>query len=137
MKQGRVLDGVELEWALAYKEGQGRSERQAFHVAEAARLGHPKSRLALTIAKAHEAEAGGDFENAKFFHTEAASLGEVESMLTLIEYYGQPDLLGAGYGYTYPSYLAATSVRVHSVFITREEFMPIRNTMTIKAGRCT
>ena len=50
MKQGRVLDGVELEWALAYKEGQGRAERQAFHVAEAARLGHPKARLALTIA---------------------------------------------------------------------------------------
>ena len=39
LKQGRPLQGIELEWALAYERERMQAERHAYHLAEA-KLGH-------------------------------------------------------------------------------------------------
>jgi len=52
MEQGRDLDGVQLEWATAYKTQLLNAEREALHLDEAARLGWPDARLDLALEKA-------------------------------------------------------------------------------------
>lgn len=93
LKQGRELQGIELEWALAYGEGKGRAERYGFHFAEAARLGHRDARLAFAIEGAHQAESEDDFDSAKRCYLEAAALGDIDAMRSLIEEYDQANLM--------------------------------------------
>ncbi|HGS7893554.1 hypothetical protein N0590_18330 [Pseudomonas aeruginosa] len=89
LKQGRPLQGIELEWALAYERERMQAERHAYHLAEAAKLGHRAARLARAVNGAHNAEGEEDFEEAKQCYLEAAELGDVEAMLELIEVYDQ------------------------------------------------
>lgn len=89
LKQGRPLQGIELEWALAYERERMQAERHAYHLAEAAKLGHRAARLARAVNGAHNAESEEDFEEAKQFYLEAAEQGDVEAMLELIEVYDQ------------------------------------------------
>ena len=89
LKRGRPLQGIELEWALAYERAQMQVERHAFHLAEAAKLGHRAARLERAIDGAHDAEGEEDFEEARRCYQEAAALGDVEAMLELIEVYDQ------------------------------------------------
>ncbi|NWL79593.1 hypothetical protein DM872_22345 [Pseudomonas taiwanensis] len=92
LAQGRELTGIELEWALAYKENTSKEERQTFHLQEAARLGYGAAQLELALDAAQEAEAKGDFEGAKRWYTEAASLGDVDAMRALIDEYDEHNL---------------------------------------------
>ncbi|MCM8593535.1 hypothetical protein NFO98_31285, partial [Pseudomonas aeruginosa] len=89
LKQGRPLQGIELEWALAYERERMQAERHAYHLAEAAKLGHRAARLARAVNGAHNAEGEEDFEVAKQCYLEAAELGDIEAMLELIEVYDQ------------------------------------------------
>ncbi len=57
MEQGRDLDGVQLEWAIAYKTQLLNAEREARHLNEAARLGWD-----LALDKAQLAVHQGDHE---------------------------------------------------------------------------
>lgn len=84
MKQGRDLDGVQLEWATAYKTHLLNAEREALHLNEAARLGWADARLDIALEKAQRAEHRGDHEQAEHWYKEAAGLGHVEAMRSLV-----------------------------------------------------
>ncbi|MCF7200685.1 hypothetical protein [Pseudomonas oligotrophica] len=92
MLQGRQLTGIELEWAMAYRQQVSDSEREAFHLREAASLGCSEARLELSLCSAYEAEETNDFEAAKRSYAEAASLGDVDAMRALIYTYDQSNL---------------------------------------------
>lgn len=81
LAQGRELAGVELEWALAYRDKLSKAEREAFHLQEATRLGY---------GAAQQAEA--DFESSKQRHAEAAALGDGDAMRALIYEYDKENL---------------------------------------------
>ena len=83
MEQGRDLDGVQLEWATAYKIHLLNAEREALHLNEAARLGCADARLDLALEKAQRAEHQGDHGQAEHWYKEAAGLGHVEAMRSL------------------------------------------------------
>ncbi|PAV47374.1 hypothetical protein CK486_14050 [Pseudomonas sp. HAR-UPW-AIA-41] len=83
MEQGRDLDGVQLEWAMAYKTQLLNAEREALHLNEAARLGWADARLDLAFDKAQLAVHQGDHEEAEHWFKEAAGLGDVEAMRSL------------------------------------------------------
>ncbi|WP_319176857.1 hypothetical protein [Pseudomonas aeruginosa] len=89
LKQGRPLQGIELEWALAYEREQMQAERHAFHLAEAAKLGHRAARLERAGGGAYGEDGEEDFEEVRQCYLEAAELGDVEAMLELIEVYDQ------------------------------------------------
>ncbi|PKF70762.1 hypothetical protein CW360_11525 [Pseudomonas fluvialis] len=84
MEQGRDLDGVQLEWATAYKAHLLNAEREALHLNEAARLGWADARLDIALEKAQRAEHRGDHEQAEHWYKEAAGLGHVEAMRSLV-----------------------------------------------------
>ncbi len=92
LEQGHELNGVELEWALAYKKNRSFPQREAFHLQEAARLGHVDAQLEQAHVALQEAEQSGDFDGAKHWYKEAAVLGDVGAMRTLIEVYDQQNL---------------------------------------------
>ena len=83
MEQGRDLDGVQLEWATAYKTQLLNAEREALHLNEAARLGWADARLDIALDKAQRAEHRGDHGQAEHWYKEAAGLGHVEAMRSL------------------------------------------------------
>lgn len=83
MEQGRDLDGVQLEWATAYKTQLLNAEREALHLNEAARLGWADARLDIALDKAQRAEHRGDHGQAGHWYKEAAGLGHVEAMRSL------------------------------------------------------
>ncbi|PTU79107.1 hypothetical protein DBO86_10535 [Pseudomonas indoloxydans] len=83
MEQGRDLDGVQLEWATAYKTQLLNAEREALHLNEAARLGWADARLDLALDKAQLAVDRDDHEQAEHWFKEAAGLGDVEAMRSL------------------------------------------------------
>lgn len=83
MEQGRDLDGVQLEWATAYKTQLLNAEREALHLTEAARLGWADARLDIALDKAQRAEHRGDHGQAEHWYKEAAALGHVEAMRSL------------------------------------------------------
>lgn len=56
-QQGRVLTGVEKEWADAYAQQLARAEKHAYHLQEAARLGHQQALL----------DRAGWFDDPSFF----------------------------------------------------------------------
>ncbi|EIK55107.1 hypothetical protein YO5_20137 [Stutzerimonas stutzeri TS44] len=84
MEQGRDLDGVQLEWAAAYKTHLLNAEREALHLNEAACLGWADARLDIALEKAQRAEHRGDHEQAEHWYKEAAGLGHVEAMRSLV-----------------------------------------------------
>lgn len=77
---------------MAYQQQEWDSEREAFHLQEAARLGCSEARLELSLCSAYEAEKTNDFEAAKRSYAEAASLGDVDAMRALIYTYDQSNL---------------------------------------------
>jgi len=84
MEQGRDLDGVQLEWATAYKTHLLNTEREALHLTEAARLGWADARLDIALDKAQRAEHRGDHGQAEHWYKEAAGLGHVDAMRSLV-----------------------------------------------------
>lgn len=84
MEQGRELEAVQLEWALAYKDGMLNSEREGLHLGEAARLGWLDARLDIALDRAQRAEDQDDLEQARHWYGEAAGLGDIESMSKLV-----------------------------------------------------
>jgi len=84
MEQGRDLDGVQLEWATAYKIQLLNAEREVLHLNEAARLGWADARLDIALEKAQRAEHRGDHGQAEHWYKEAAGLGHVEAMRSVV-----------------------------------------------------
>lgn len=84
MEQGRDLDGVQLEWAIAHKAQLLNVEQEALHLNEAARLGWADARLDIALEKAQHAEHRGDHGQAEHWYKEAAGLGNVEAMRFLV-----------------------------------------------------
>ncbi|MFN9529639.1 MAG: hypothetical protein ACK561_02270 [Pseudomonadaceae bacterium] len=84
MEQGRDLDGVQLEWATAYKTQLLNAEREALHLNEAASLGWADAKLDIALDKAQRAEHRGDHGQAEHWYKEAAGLGHVEAMRSLV-----------------------------------------------------
>lgn len=84
MEQGRDLDGVQLEWATAYKTHLLNTEREALHLTETARLGWADARLDIALEKAQRAEHRGDHGQAEHWYKEAAGLGHVDAMRSLV-----------------------------------------------------
>lgn len=84
MEQGRELEGVQLEWAKTYEERLLNAEREELHLKESARLGWADARLDTALKSAQEAENHGNLEDAAHWYKEAAALGHVEAMRSLI-----------------------------------------------------
>ncbi len=112
-QQGRLLTGVEKEWADEYATNLARSEKSARHLREAARLGQqdalldladrfddpaffeqaaPHSNVDPTVV-AEIAQRLGRYGDAKKWLTIAAEAGDTEAMRQLIEEYDQRDLV--------------------------------------------
>jgi len=111
-KNGRVLDGVQKEWADEYAEMIASDAKYEFHLREAGRLGNEQALLDLAekfddpsffeIAKkghghdplrvAEIAEKLDRFDDVYHWLTIAAEAGDVESMRRLIEEFDQDDL---------------------------------------------
>lgn len=83
MEQGRELEGVQLEWATAYKERLLNAERKELHLKQSARLGWADARLDIALENAQRAEQRGEFGQAEHWYKEAAGLGHVEAMRSL------------------------------------------------------
>lgn len=111
-QQGRVLTGVEKEWAEAHASRLAHAEKYAHHLREAGRLGHQDALLDLAdrfddptffeqarhgvdadpAAIAAIAERMGRPADARHWLTLAAESGDTEAMLQLIEEYDHGDL---------------------------------------------
>ncbi|MFV0601890.1 MAG: hypothetical protein ACK5NE_08745 [Brachymonas sp.] len=111
-QSGRVLSGVEKEWADAYGANLARSEKYEYHLREAARLGHQDALLDLAdqfddpaffeqvgdpvnadlALVADIAERLGRPHDARKWLTAAAEAGDSEAMRQLIEEYDRDDL---------------------------------------------
>ncbi len=112
-QQGRLLTGVDNEWADDYATSLARSEKHAHHLREAARLGQHDALLELAdrfedpaffeqasphsnanpTVVAEIAQRLGRHGDAKKWLTIAAEAGDTEAMRQLIEEYDQPDLV--------------------------------------------
>ena len=112
-QQGRVLIGVEKEWAEAFEAGLTRTEKYLRHLREAGRLGNQHALLDLAdrfddpfffeqshrdvgadpAAVAAIAERMGRSADAKHWLTIAAERGNTDAMLQLIEEHDKDDLL--------------------------------------------
>ena len=112
-QQGRLLIGVEKEWAEAYEAGLTRTEKYLRHLREAGRLGDQHALLELAdrfddplffeqsrrdvgadpAAVAAIAERMGRPADAKYWLTVAAERGDTDAMFQLIEEHDQDDLL--------------------------------------------
>jgi hypothetical protein len=112
-QQGRLLTGVEKEWADDYVTNLARSEKNAHHLREAARLGQQDALLELAdrfedpaffeqasphsnanpTVVAEIAQRLGRHGDAKKWLTIAAEAGDTEAMRQLIEEYDQRDLV--------------------------------------------
>lgn len=83
MEQGSELEGVQLEWAMAYRKQLLNAEREGLHLKEAARLGWVDAKLDIALENAQRAEHRGDHGQAEHWYKEAAELGHVEAMRSL------------------------------------------------------
>ena len=110
-RQGRVLTGVEKEWADAHAARLTQAEKYAHHLREAGRLGNQHALLDLAerfgdpsffaqprhdvgadpAAVAEIAERLGRVADAKHWLTVAAESGDTDAMLRLIEEHDQGD----------------------------------------------
>lgn len=111
-QQGRVLTGVEKEWAEAHEARLAQAEKYSRHLREASRLGNQDALLDLAdrfddpsffeqsrhgvdadpAAIAAIAERMGRTSDAKHWLTLAAERGDTDAMLQLIEEHDQGDL---------------------------------------------
>jgi TPR repeat protein len=111
-QQGRVLTGVEKEWAEAHESRLAHAEKYAHHLKEAGRLGHQDALLDLAerfddpsffeqpghdvdvdpAAVAAIAERMGRPADARHWLTRAAESGDTDAMLQLIEEHDQGDI---------------------------------------------
>ena len=111
-KAGRILTGVEKEWAAAYEDHLAVSQKYVHHLRAAAALGEPNALLDLAdqfddpsffelgidrvisnpVSVAEIAERLDRPEDAKRWLTVAAERGEIDVMRQLIEGYDQSDL---------------------------------------------
>jgi hypothetical protein len=111
-KAGRILTGVEKEWATAYEAHLAMSQQYVHHLRAAAALGEPNALLDLAdqfndptffelgidrvisnpVSVAEIAERLDRPEDAKRWLTMAAESGETDAMRQLIETYDQSDL---------------------------------------------
>jgi len=112
-KQGRALTGVEKEWADEYAQHLEESEKHAFHLREAGRLGNSSALLELAelfhdasyfdaakasgitddpISVAELAESLGREEDAKHWLTVAAEAGDTDAMRRLIDDFEHGDV---------------------------------------------
>jgi hypothetical protein len=111
-KQGRVLTGVEKEWADDYAKKIVNDEKYEFHLREAARLGDEHALLDLAerfgnpsffdkvknienhdpLRAADIAEELGREEDVRHWLTIAAEAGDIDSMRRLIEEFDKDDL---------------------------------------------
>jgi hypothetical protein len=111
-KAGRILTGVEKEWAAAYEAHLAVSQKYVHHLRAAAALGEPNALLDLAdqfndptffelgidrvisnpVSVAEIAERLDRPEDAKRWLTVAAERGEIDVMRQLIEGYDQSDL---------------------------------------------
>lgn len=112
MQQGRVLTGVEKEWAEAHAYRLAQAEKYAHHLKAAGRLGHQDALLDLAdrfddpsffeqscldidadpAAVADIAERMGRPADVRHWLTIAAENGDTDAMLQLIEDYDHMDL---------------------------------------------
>ncbi|MES2015077.1 MAG: hypothetical protein V4484_01170 [Pseudomonadota bacterium] len=112
-QQGRLLTGVEKEWAEAYEARLTRTENYLRHLREAGRLGNQHALLDLAdgfddpsffeqshrdvdadpAAVAAIAERMGRSADSKHWLTVAAERGDTDAMLQLIEEHDRDDLL--------------------------------------------
>jgi hypothetical protein len=128
-QQGRVLTGVEKEWAEAYEARLTQAEKYLRHLREAGRLGNQHALLDLAdrfddpsyfeqsrrdvgadpAAVAAIAERMGRTADAKHWLTVAAESGNTDAMLQLIEEHDQGDLLRC-WTWVYLSQLVGTDL---------------------------
>jgi hypothetical protein len=112
-KNGRILKGVEKQWADAYKNKMANDEKYEFHLREAGRLGHEEALLDLAerfddpaffekvkASPGHDpsrvveiAESLGRDKDIHAWLTIAAESGDIYAMRRLIEEFDQNDLM--------------------------------------------
>lgn len=139
-QQGRVLTGVEKEWAEAHASRLAHAEKYAHHLREAGRLGHQDALLDLAerfddpsffeqtrrdvdadpAAVAAIAERMGRLADARHWLTLAAESGDTDAMLQLIEEYDHGDLLRC-WMWMYLSQLLGTDLAKNAHYAINED----------------
>lgn len=139
-QQGRVLTGVEKEWADAHAARLTKAEKYARHLREAGRLGNQHALLDLAerfgdpsffeqprhdvdadpSAIAEIAERLGRVADAKQWLTVAAESGDTDAMLRLIEEHDQSDLARC-WTWVYLSRLVGTDLTKDAHYAINED----------------
>ncbi|MBL0419794.1 hypothetical protein JI739_05470 [Ramlibacter sp. AW1] len=139
-QQGRVLTGVEKEWADAHAGRLTQAERYGRHLREAGRLGNQHALLDLAerfgdpsffeqphhdvgadpSAVAEIAERLGRVTDAKHWLTVAAESGDTDAMLRLIEEHDQSDLARC-WTWVYLSRLVGTDLSKDAHYAINED----------------
>ncbi len=139
-QQGRVLTGVEKEWAEAHEARLTQAEKYTRHLQEAGRLGNQHALLDLAesfdnpsffeqprrdvdadpAAIAAIAERMGRAADAKHWLTVAAKSGDTDAMLQLIEEHDQSDLLRC-WTWVYLSKLVGTDLTKDAYYAINED----------------
>lgn len=139
-QQGRVLTGVEKEWAEAHEARLTQAEKYTRHLREAGRLGNQHALLDLAesfddpsffeqprrdvdadpAAVAAIAERMGRAADAKHWLTVAAESGDTDAILQLIEEHDQGDLLRC-WTWVYLSKLVGTDLTEDAHYAINED----------------
>lgn len=139
-QQGRVLSGVEKEWADTYAARLTQAEKHARHLREAGRLGNQYALLDLAerfgdpsffeqprqdvgadpSAIAEIAERLGRMADAKHWLTSAAESGDTNAMLRLIKEHDQGDLARC-WTWVYLSRLVGTDLTKDAHYAINED----------------
>lgn len=139
-QQGRVLTGVEKEWAEAHAARLTRADKYARHLREAGRLGNQHALLDLAerfgdpsffdrprhdvdadpTVVAEIAERLGRVADAKHWLTVAAESGDTDAMLRLIEDHDQGDLARC-WTWVYLSRLVGTDLSKDAYYAVNED----------------
>ncbi len=138
--KGRILSGVEKEWAEAYESHVVQAEKYSHHLREAGRLGHQGALLDLAerfedplffeqpridadvdpMVVADIAERMGRKADARHWLTLAAESGNTDAMLTLIEEYDHSDLQRS-WQWVYLSKLVGTDLTEDAYYAIGED----------------
>lgn len=139
-QQGRVLTGVEKEWAEAHQARLTQAEKYTRHIREAGRLGNQDALLDLAerfddpsffeqprhdvdadpAAVAAIAERMGRIADARHWLTVAAESGDTDAMLQLIEEHDNGDLLRC-WTWVYLSQLVGTDLTLDAHYAINED----------------
>lgn len=139
-QKGRVLTGVEQEWAEAHASRLAHAEKYAHHLREAGRLGHQDALLALAerfhdpsffeqprhdvdadpAAVAAIAKSLGRLADVRHWLTLAAESGDTQAMLDLIEEYDHGDLQRC-WTWAYLSRLVGTDLTKDAYYASNED----------------